>query len=86
MAKIDLAAEKWARKMARAGPKWKSGVTGKESAFCRGVAEFIGVGTCDPAVSSAYAQGVGAVSAEEFQSAVAGKETKWKQKYIEAMT
>ncbi len=85
-AKIDLAKEKWARKMTTTAPdNWKRGVTGKEDAYCRGVAEFIGVATCNPQRKEAWRLGVAAVSAEDFKAAVAGKEEKWKKRYIEKM-
>jgi hypothetical protein len=85
MPKIDLAEKKWARKMATAGPRWKAHVTGKESAYCKGVAEFLGVATCSPEKMTAYREGVGAVSAEDFATAVRGKEAKWRARYTEAM-
>lgn len=85
MSKIELAQKKWERKMATAGPRWKAGVTGKESSFCRGIAEFLGVGTCNPERASAYREGVAAVSAEDFQAAVAGKGSKWAARYREKM-
>jgi hypothetical protein len=86
MPKIDLAEKKWATKMTTVAPKhWKKGVTGKESAYCRGVAEFIGVSSCNPDRAEAYKTGVGLVSEADFASAVRGKEKKWRERYIEAM-
>lgn len=85
MVTIRLAKEKWARKMAVAGPRWKSGVVGKGPEFCRGVADFFGVPTCNPAKQAAWEAGTGAVSAEEFAAAVRGKEDKWERKLREAM-
>jgi len=85
MPKIDLAARKWGEKMPQKGAAWKKGVTGKETAYCKGVAEFIGVGTCNPERLEAYRAGVARVSAEDFATAVRGKEEKWKRRYIEKM-
>jgi hypothetical protein len=85
MARIDLAEKKWGTKMPTKGPTWKKAVTGKESAFCKGVAEFIGVSTCNPERAEAYRTGVGLVSAEDFAAAVKGKEKKWRERYVEKM-
>ena len=85
MTTLESAKRKWARKMAQAGPKWKKGVTGKETAWCEGVARFLGTGTCNPDALNAYRAGVDAVSAEEFGRAVAGKEEKWAKKLREAL-
>jgi hypothetical protein len=83
MSKVELAKKKWKRKVK--GEKWKAGVTGKESAYCQGVAEFLGVSTCKPERAAAYAEGVGAVSAADFDAAVSGKEEKWARRYREKM-
>lgn len=85
MAKIDLAEKKWGTKMPTRGPVWKKAVTGKETAFCKGVADFIGVATCKPERVEAYRTGVGMVTAEDFAAAVRGKEAKWRARYVEAM-
>jgi len=84
MSRIELAKKKWARKVT--GEKWKRGVTGKESAFCSGVAEFLGVETCNPAVLSSYREGIAAVSATDFDAAVRGKQEKWATRYREKMS
>jgi hypothetical protein len=83
MPKIELAKAKWARKVK--GEKWKRGVTGKESEYCRGIAEFLGVGTCNPEKLNAYREGIAAVSASDFDAAVSGKQEKWARRYREAM-
>lgn len=79
----ELAKKKWRRKVK--GEKWKRGVTGKEDEFCKGVAEFLGVPTCNPEVLQAYREGINAVSAADFDRAVSGKEEKWLQRYREKM-
>jgi len=86
MPRIDLAEKKWGEKMPKKGAAWKKGVTGKESDYCKGVAEFIGVSTCNPEKLQAWREGVARVSAEDFAAAVRGKEHKWRRKYVEAMT
>jgi hypothetical protein len=83
MSRIELAKKKWARKVT--GEKWKRGVTGKESDYCKGVAEFLGVGTCNPEKLAAYREGIAAVSAADFDAAVRGKQEKWATRYREAM-
>jgi len=83
MSKVELAKKKWVRKVK--GEKWKKGVTGKEDEFCKGVAEFLGVGTCNPEVLQHYREGVAAVSAADFDAAVKGKEEKWIRRYREKM-
>jgi len=83
MPTIETAKKKWARKVK--GDKWKKGVTGKETDYCKGVAEFLGVRTCNPERSAAWREGVDAVSAADFDKAVSGKEEKWASKYREKM-
>jgi len=83
MAKVELAKKKWERKVK--GDKWKKGVTGKEDEFCRGVAEFLGVPTCNPDRMTAFREGVDAVTASDFDAAVKGKEEKWARRYKEKM-
>lgn len=60
-------------------------MTGKEDEFCRGVAEFLGVGSCNPEVLSAYREGIADVTASDFDAAVRGKEDKWAREYREKM-
>jgi hypothetical protein len=83
MPTIETAKKKWARKVK--GEKWKRGVTGKESEYCSGVAEFLGVGTCNPERAAAWREGVDSVSAADFDKAVRGKEEKWARRYREKM-
>jgi len=80
---LELAKKKWARKVR--GDRWKQGVTGKEDSYCRGIAEFLGVATCNPIRMQRWREGVDAVSAADFDAAVRGKEEKWARKYKEAM-
>ena len=83
MSTLEMAKAKWARKTAGAGPKWKAGVTGKEGLYADGLRAFAGgVGTTLPAH---WADGVNSVSAEEFSSAVAGKESKYAEKLRSAI-
>lgn len=80
---VELAKKKWREKVS--GAKWKKGVTGKEDEFCRGIAEFLGVATCNPDILEAYRSGVARVSAEDFEAAIRGKEEKWLRRYREKM-
>jgi len=83
MGRVALAKSKWARKVK--GSAWKAGVSGKEAEFCKGVAEFLGVGTCKSMRAANYAAGTGAVTAGDFDSAVSGKQDRWERRYREAM-
>jgi|GEM_PF-4252168 len=84
MAKIDLAKRKWAEKMANAGTRWKAGVTDKRDAYKRGLELFAGV-TAGNTLADNYKRGVDLVTAEDFQSAVRGKEEKWASRLVEAI-
>jgi hypothetical protein len=88
MTTITLAKAKWARKMAKAGPRWKSGVEDaiKRDAYRKGLELFSeGKVKPGPTMYSNYVEGVGAVSAEAFQSAVRGKEDKWAERLLKAI-
>lgn len=86
MSTLALAKKKYARKMRNAGSKWKRAVTGKGPAYREGLARFFGVSpeSIDETRVSAYTAGVEAVSAEDFQAAVSGKEEKWAKRMKEA--
>jgi len=77
VATLSAAREKWERKTATAGQKWKERTRGKGAAWCSGVARFLGVGTCNPEAQRSFEQGVEAVSASDFQSAIEGKGAAW---------
>jgi hypothetical protein len=85
MSTLALAKAKWLRKMRDAGARWKAAVTGKRSAYAEGLGRFAGV-TPGTAMPSHYEEGVGAVTAEEFGKAVAGKEDRWASRLVEAIT
>jgi len=85
MATIATARAKWEAKTAAAGERWKAAVQGKGAAYCRGIAQFLGVGTCAPGVQARWEQGVGRVTAADFQSAIAGKGSKWEENLRRAL-
>lgn len=85
MATLESARQKWERKTANAGEKWKAATLGKEDAWCRGVAQFLGTGTCDPAARQRFAQGVSAITAADFQARIAGKGDKWAENFRRAL-
>jgi len=85
MTTISLAKKKWARKMANAGVKWKKGVTDKKDEYAKGLKSFNEDRPVGPTMPENWAAGVGAVSAEDFQAAVAGKEEKWARRLSEAI-
>lgn len=81
MATLESAKRKWERKTANAGPKWKASVT-KEK-YMAGMDEF---GTpVGPMTGQNYADGVGEISAAEFQAAITGKGEKWARRLKEAV-
>ena len=84
MTTIELAKAKYAAKMARAGPRWKKRVTDKVSDYAKGVARFLGISDISSDKKTAWSEGVGRVSADEFQRAVSGKETRWADRLREA--
>jgi len=86
MATIETARAKWERKTARAGDKWAAGVRGKQAAYCRGLAEKMGVSYegCMADEGRSWSEGVEAVGAAGFQAAIAGKGAKWAEKFREA--
>jgi hypothetical protein len=85
MTTISIAKEKWARKTADAGRKWKAGVTGKEDEYAKGIGLFAGV-SAGSTMRSNYAKGVGAVSESQFAEAVRGKQDKWASRLAEAIS
>lgn len=70
---LQYAGQKWARKTANAGTKWKARVTGAD--YCGGFSKFLGHTPSE--ACSAWTQGVGAVTAADFQAAISGKEGKY---------
>jgi hypothetical protein len=81
MPTLEMAKKKWANKVK--GSKWKAGVTGKEDAYCDGIARFLGIRSCNPELRKAWADGVDMVSARDFDEAVHGKEERWASRYSE---
>lgn len=67
---VSYAQQKWERKTQSAGSRWKEATTGAGSRYCEGLQAFLGHAA--PQACSAYTAGVGAVSASDFQSAIAG--------------
>ena len=84
MTTMELAKAKWARNMRDAGAKWKKGVTGKEAAYREGLGTF-SKGAVGASMPAHWAEGVGAVTPEEFANAVSGKEGKWASRLAEAI-
>lgn len=84
MTTLELAKKKYARKMKNAGARWKKNVAGKVGAYARELAKFLGISDISGAKKTAWTEGTGEVSADEFGRAVAGKETKWASRLKEA--
>ncbi len=76
---------KWSRKTAQAGENWKRGTAGAGQRYSQGLAGTLG-GPPSGHIVQSYESGIGAVSAADFQQAVAGKGTKWAENYRRAMT
>lgn len=72
---LAYATQKWERKTANAGGRWKAAVEGAGSRYCEGFQQFLGHPA--PQACAAFTAGVGAVSAAEFQGAIAGKGGKY---------
>ena len=82
---LEQGRAKWARKMQRAGPNWKAGVSGKEGNYSRGLSESVGA-PVSGGVVSAWREGVDATSAEDFQRSVSGKDGKWAENFRRGVT
>ncbi|HUY55344.1 MAG TPA: hypothetical protein VMV23_09330 [Candidatus Nanopelagicaceae bacterium] len=67
---------KWERKTANAGDKWKQSVAGAGGRYSQGLSESVGT-QVGPQTTSAWEQGVGAVSAGDFNASISGKGSKW---------
>lgn len=82
------AEQKWIRKTQQAGTAWKAGVTAAgPAAYCAGLAKFgIPESTCMANVGQRWQAGTGAVSAQEFQQAIAGKGPKWSRRFVEGLS
>lgn len=77
MSTINLAQQKWERKMSSTAPaNWKRGVSGAGGRYAQGMGQFLGGSIASTRVQ-AYEAGVNAVSAADFAQAVAGKGSKW---------
>jgi hypothetical protein len=85
MATLQSAQAKWERKTANAGPKWKAAVTGKGAEYAAGIQRFLGAPPSATVVNS-YEQGVAAVTAQDFQNAIAGKGAKWAENTRRGLT
>jgi hypothetical protein len=86
MTTIDLAKEKWARKMRDAGPRWKKGVTDKTEAYKEGIKVF-NKGVVGETMPKHWAEGVAKVTPERFAEAVAPdvKKEVWARRLSEAI-
>lgn len=85
---LQQAERKWADNTAQAGGAWKAGVDAAgPSAYCQGLAKFgINPASCQSGPGARWAQGVGAVSAADFQAAIAGKAEKWARNYVRKLS
>lgn len=75
MSTLALAQAKWEAKTQDAGTAWKTGLSGAEGRWAAGLAAF-GIQP-GPMSQSRYSQGIGRVSAADFQASIAGKGNKW---------
>lgn len=86
MPTLQQAQQKWERSTANAGSRWKAGVTGKEQAYCRGLAAMgVNEQACLAGVGRDWSQGTAAVSAQDFQANISGKGSKWAQNWLGRM-
>ncbi len=80
---LQGAEQKWVRKTANAGEKWKADVSSGETP-CAGLRQEYGVSNCN--IDNAWRQGVDAVSASDFQASIQGKGGKWLQNYLRGLS
>lgn len=84
MSDLNSAQAKWEAKTQNAGEKWKSGLSGAEGRWAAGLSAF---GTPPgPMTSAAYSQGIGRVSASDFQRSISGKGAKWRENFARGMS
>jgi hypothetical protein len=78
----QLTPQKWERKTAQAGAKWKAAVSNGRSP-CQRLREEYGIQNCN--IDQAWRAGVDAVTAGDFQSAISGKGPKWMENYVRGL-
>jgi hypothetical protein len=76
---LEYAAEKWERKTAAKGAKWKDRTIAGEGNYCANFGAFVGHPVTD--VCNAFNSGVNAVTPADFEAAIRNK----RQKYIEGL-
>lgn len=81
---LVTAKKKYARKTKTMGPNWKKGVTDKVDIYAKAMADFLGIPAIRASRKDAWASGTKDVTAEDFASAVKGKEEKWARRLVEA--
>lgn len=72
----SVAQRNWEAKTSNAGAAWEASKGRMTSEWPRGVAETFG-SPPGPTASRNYSEGIGRVSAGEFQASIAGKGSKW---------
>ena len=70
---LDYAASKWVRKTSNKGAKWKENTLRGD--YCKGFSQFLGHQVSE--VCASWRAGVDAVTAEQFNSAIVGKKSKY---------
>ncbi|RLF78770.1 hypothetical protein DRN32_06320 [Thermococci archaeon] len=87
MATITSAKKKWGAKMPLKGPAWKKGVETaiKGDHYSKGLKEFLEGREPNPEIVKMWKEMTGKVTAEDFASAVRGKEEKWARRYLSVM-
>jgi len=76
---LEYAAEKWERKTAAKGAKWKDRVSAKANEYCANFSQFVGHPVNE--ACAAFSAGINAVTPADFEAAIRGK----RQKYIEGL-
>ncbi len=75
---LQYAADKWERKTANAGDRWKTNTLAGD--YCKGFGAFLGHPVSE--VCANWRSGIEAVQPSQFNAAISGK----KSKYIEALS
>jgi len=76
---LEYAAEKWERKTAAKGAKWKEETTARAGDYCANFGQFVGHPVTD--VCNAFTSGVSQVTPADFEAAIRNK----RQKYIQGL-
>lgn len=82
MGTVETGMAKWERRTANAGSKWKANTN---AANLRAGLQAAGFSP-GPEFMRAYEEGIGAVSAEDFNNSIRGKAAKWRENTVRGIS